>query len=110
MNGGIMLRQAIPAPLFVHTMVWLRSHRVVAIVGHPDDPGTNALASVKVSGLVEQTLIIQAAPNSNSAIPQLRDKDAVNGQATAYVCQGNTCSAPFQDPAELEEFLEMGNR
>ena len=35
-------------------------------------------------------------------------KTQVNGQATAYVCRGATCSLPITAPAGLSQALAMG--
>jgi uncharacterized protein YyaL (SSP411 family) len=31
----------------------------------------------------------------------VREKEAVGGRVTAYVCEGRTCMPPTGDPAEL---------
>jgi uncharacterized protein YyaL (SSP411 family) len=41
-----------------------------------------------------------------SELPALREKTAVNGQATVYACLGPQCSQPLTDPAELHRTLK----
>jgi len=39
------------------------------------------------------------------AIPLLQDRVAVDGKATAYVCQSFTCQLPTTEPGKLERQL-----
>ena len=41
-----------------------------------------------------------------SAVPLLRDRAAIDGAATAYLCRGFACQRPTTDPAELARQLE----
>jgi uncharacterized protein YyaL (SSP411 family) len=40
-----------------------------------------------------------------SVIPLLRDRSAIGGVPTAYVCRGFTCDLPVTEPAALERQL-----
>ncbi|HEX4108653.1 MAG TPA: thioredoxin domain-containing protein [Solirubrobacteraceae bacterium] len=40
-----------------------------------------------------------------SAVPLLRERPVVDGQATAYLCERFVCQAPVTTPAELERLL-----
>ena len=39
----------------------------------------------------------------------LKDKTAMNGKPTAYLCQGGNCKRPVQDIAELTDLLKGEN-
>jgi hypothetical protein len=39
-------------------------------------------------------------------VPLLQDRKAINGQATAYVCQNFTCRNPVTDPEELRALID----
>jgi uncharacterized protein YyaL (SSP411 family) len=41
-------------------------------------------------------------------VPLLRERDAVGGRATAYVCESYTCLRPVNTPEELAAQLEGG--
>ncbi len=45
------------------------------------------------------------AAGSNSSIPLLKDRTAIGGKPTAYVCENYSCRTPVTDPAELTHEL-----
>ncbi len=60
-------------------------------------------------GPVRQQLVVPVGEplrTSAARVPALRDKRALGGRATAYVCEGRICEAPTSDPARLARLLE----
>ena len=60
--------------------------------------------------LPNRTLVV-AAEGSDldekaGAIPMLSNRSTMNGAATAYVCEGNTCKAPTTDPDEFSRQID----
>jgi len=43
------------------------------------------------------------------AMPLLADRHAIDGRATAYLCEGFVCQAPTTDPTELARQLDAFN-
>ena len=79
-------------------MDWqLGTAREVALAG---DDGT--LAAV-VRGAFRPRLVL--AGGDPEGVPLLAGREAVNGRASAYVCENFTCARPVGEPAELEELL-----
>ncbi len=77
----------------------------VAIVGAPDDPATRALlAEVRTGFRPNQVVAITAEPAA-SLVPLLRDRVALDGRPTAYVCRGFVCRLPVTEPAALRAEL-----
>ena len=87
---------------------WLGRHLAVAVVGDPAAPATQALLDVIHDGLPRPTVVMRRAPGVRTLVPQLRDKDPLGGEPTAYVCRGFTCSAPVTDPGVLRAVLNAG--
>ncbi|GAG67490.1 unnamed protein product [marine sediment metagenome] len=77
----------------------------VVLTGH-DLRGGNAL--VEVIRTISLPGALQYGLDSviRSELPALREKTAVNGQATVYACLGPQCSQPLTDPAELHRTLK----
>ena len=78
----------------------------VAIVGSPDAADTKALLAVVRDGFrPNQVIAVSAAPDE-SAVPLLRERVAIDGAATAYLCRGFACRRPTTEPDELMRQLE----
>src|SRR3954452_19274996 len=59
----------------------------VAIAGAPDDQATAALLRVVREGYRRNQVVSVAADPAVSRVPLLRDRVAIDGRATAYVCR-----------------------
>ena len=94
--------------LFVAALDWLADHRSIALVGAADDPELTQMRRRHWSGAPQSAMLMQRFDEHGDAatqIPQLADKPAVDGRATAYVCRGFACSAPVHTAADLEALL-----
>jgi uncharacterized protein YyaL (SSP411 family) len=78
----------------------------VAIVGAPDDPATIALVAETRRGFRPNQVVSVSADSAASAVPLLRDRIAIDGRPTAYVCRGFVCELPVTDAAALRTRLE----
>ncbi len=87
---------------FAHLLQALDFHlspvREVALVG----PGRERLERV-VRGAFRPHLVL--AGGEPDGVPLLEHRPAVEGRATAYVCEHFTCRAPVTEPEELERLL-----
>jgi uncharacterized protein YyaL (SSP411 family) len=85
------------------------SHEV-AIVGAPTAADTLALAAEVTSATYRPNLVLAVASpddeDARLAIPLLRDREARDGLATAYVCERFTCKLPVTDVDSLREQLQ----
>ncbi len=70
-------------------------------------PFLEAVAPLHLPGLVLVTAV-QGPDQAAQAVltPLLRDRPAMEGLATAYLCQGGSCRLPTTAPGELVEQLE----
>ena len=50
--------------------------------------------------------LVLAVGNGESAVPLLWDRTAVDGAATAYLCEDFVCRLPTTEPVQLAEFLD----
>jgi len=83
----------------------------VAIVGDPDDHRTQALRT-EVTTRFLPTVVRLAAPPGTGAehSPLLADRDLVDGDPAAYVCEGFVCRLPVTDPEALGAQLDEAAR
>jgi uncharacterized protein YyaL (SSP411 family) len=84
-------------------------HRAVQIVviGEREAPDTQALLGAVFATSVPNRVLTVLTPGA--ALPDghpATGKEAVGGQATAYVCIGPVCSLPATEPAQLRGVLE----
>ena len=75
--------------------------REIAIVGSPDQAGTEALLRV----VFEPFLPNRVVAGGSAAIPLLEAREMREGRATAYVCEHYVCQAPTTDPDQLRQLL-----
>jgi hypothetical protein len=78
----------------------------IAIIGDPADPRTRDLLTVVRNHFLPNTVLAGAASNQAAAeaaatVPLLADRVQINGQPTAYVCEGFACQMPVTEPAAL---------
>jgi uncharacterized protein YyaL (SSP411 family) len=77
----------------------------LAIVGQPGTPDFNALAA-PVQGRFLPRLVIAGGAAGDDHPQLLANREVIEGQATAYLCQGFTCKLPTTSAATLLEQLE----
>jgi uncharacterized protein YyaL (SSP411 family) len=78
--------------------------REVAIVGQPAADDTRALLARVWSSYQPNRVLAAAAPDDRTAqaeVPLLADRPALEGRATAYVCEHFVCQLPVTDPEAL---------
>ena len=83
----------------------LSGPREIAIVGDVQSGAGQALLGVVRDGYRPNQVVASAPADRASAIPLLADRPALDGQATAYVCQQFTCQQPVTDAAALRAQL-----
>ncbi len=80
----------------------------IAIVGAPSAPGTQALLKqVYDTYLPNRVLMLRnpARPSDGVNSPLLANRQALDGQPTAYVCRNYACQRPVTTAAELAQQL-----
>jgi len=82
----------------------------LAVIGKPADPQTLRLLEVVRERFLPNRLIAVAPGTDDGlAMPLLADRHAIDGRATAYLCEGFVCQAPTTDPTELARQLDAFN-
>jgi hypothetical protein len=84
----------------------------VAILGHPKDPELQAMsAELWKKYRPRQVAAVSAYPPEPGSPALLNDRPLLNGQPTAYVCQGLVCLRPVNSAADIETQLagNIGN-
>jgi hypothetical protein len=83
--------------------------REVAIVGPPGRADTRAMLDRLWRRYQPNRVVALADPDDQAAtaeVPLLAGREAVDGRATAYVCEHFTCRLPVTDPAALSAQLD----
>ena len=84
----------------------LAQPREIAIVGDPGSADTQALLKVVRNGYRPFQVVALGGPAPDKpAVPLLRDRGLLDGQATAYVCRDFACQAPVKEPEKLQAQL-----
>jgi uncharacterized protein len=81
----------------------------LAVIGPLTDAKTRRLLDVARLRYLPNRLVAAAPDGDGRGIPLLAQRRALNGAATAYLCEGFVCQSPTTDPAELERQLERIN-
>jgi uncharacterized protein YyaL (SSP411 family) len=77
----------------------------LAIVGDPAEDATRALLAVANRGFAPFRVLAATGETGETAIPLLRDRFALNGRPTAFVCRNFACRQPVHEPEALEALL-----
>jgi len=89
-----------------------RAREVVLVDADPPDPGLLPLLDVvrRVYAPNRVLLVVREGDDlaaHRALVPWLRGKRALDGRATAYVCEDHVCALPTSDPAELRRQLAV---
>ena len=77
--------------------------RELAVVGPAD--GRDALLA-PIRAAYRPDLVLAGGDGPDPQIGLLEGRDAIGGEATAYVCEGFVCQAPTTDAARLHDLLQ----
>lgn len=89
----------------------LSTPKEIAIIGAAESEETRSLLREVWTRYLPNKIVAQAAEGETRAaevVPLLRDRPAIDGRATAYVCEHYTCQQPTISPAELATQLSNG--
>ncbi|RAV18771.1 thioredoxin domain-containing protein [Paenibacillus contaminans] len=81
----------------------------IVIAGDPEKEETRQMLEAAQSGFRPHTLTVlapkgEAGDRIRELVPLIRDKQAIGGRTTAYVCEDFACQSPTTD---IEELLDM---
>jgi uncharacterized protein YyaL (SSP411 family) len=79
----------------------------IALVGAPGAADMQALVDTVFRPFIPNKVVLQQSPGAEVSVPSplLEDRTAIDGRATAYVCEHYACKLPAADPAILAEQL-----
>ncbi|MFC1846321.1 thioredoxin domain-containing protein, partial [Chloroflexota bacterium] len=87
----------------------LMKPKQIIIVGHRDNPATLELLDTLYRTLIPNIVVAAYGPG-DIALPSdlkfMENKQMLNGQPTAYICQGYTCKTPVTDAVSLAAQLQ----
>ena len=107
--SGELRRNLFPLATLLNSAELLEAAVQIVIVGPSDGADTSALLRA-VNGLSLPSRILSRVADG-AALPEAHPahgKTARNGEATAFVCHGHTCSLPITDPVALARGLAAG--
>ena len=79
---------------------YLSDPKEIAIIGEPSGADTRMLL-MQVYARPMPNRVVVGGPSDASDIPLLRDRQRIDGRATAYVCRNYVCQLPVADAAAL---------
>jgi uncharacterized protein len=85
---------------------WAEGATEVVVVGASDSPETRALWRAVAARWIPHRTLVHVEPGASEVPAVARDRPAIEGRATAYVCRNFTCSRPVHTPEELRGLLE----
>ena len=88
---------------------YLSSPKEIAIIGDSEADATDLLKREVWNRFLPNKVVGLGQPNQPQAaqlVPLLRDRNPLDNQPTAYVCEHYTCKNPVTNPAELATQLE----
>ena len=81
----------------------------VAVIGKRNDPTTEELLNTLRKGFYPNAVFAfvyeDEVENAGKTIPLLKNRQLINGKATAYVCRQGACLAPVHSAEELVKLL-----
>ncbi len=104
--SGELERNALAAPLLVAGARLLETALQTVIVGRRDDPATAALVRAAWQAPAPARVFCRIDPHDR--LPDghpAHGRGLADGRPAAYVCEGQACSLPIVEPAELAERL-----
>jgi uncharacterized protein YyaL (SSP411 family) len=79
----------------------------LALIGGPAEPQAKSfLEIVRMRYLPNRLIAVAAAGGRQRPMPLLSDRRAIDGNVTAYLCEGFVCQAPTTDPLELARQMD----
>ena len=91
---------------------YLSTPKEIVIVGAPQSEDVRALAREVWRPFLPNKVVALTAEGDEEAaqiVPLVRERPAVGGRATAYVCENYACRQPVTTPAELAAQLTAGS-
>lgn len=77
----------------------------VVIVGDPKDTATEELRQVVASSDRVGLTVLVGRPDDNVSTGPFAERPMIDGQATAYICQGTLCHAPVTSSEDVRALL-----
>jgi uncharacterized protein YyaL (SSP411 family) len=87
---------------------WLEGPKEIVIVGPRGHSLTQAMVTTVHQRYIPNRILLaveKAESAETDALPLLKDKAALDGRPTAYVCQRQSCTRPVTDADQLEAIL-----
>jgi uncharacterized protein YyaL (SSP411 family) len=95
---------------YLHALeFYLQGPVEVALIGRRGSPELGALSAAVAGAYLPNRILVVSEPGEEKPLAPARDRPAVAGKATAYVCRNFTCSAPVTEAAALRPLLEAGS-
>src|SRR5919197_1484158 len=86
--------------------LWLEGPVEVVVVGRRGAPDTDLLWDEVARAYLPHRVLVASEPGEADPLAPARERPAVDGRATAYVCRNFTCSAPVTRADELARLLQ----
>ncbi len=78
----------------------------LALVGHGSRDDLRAIREAVAHCYLPNRIVATGSPEHPSSLPLLKDRPAVSGKPTLYICRNYTCRQPITDPRAVREALQ----
>ena len=78
----------------------------LALVGHESHDDLRAIRETVAQYYLPNRIVATGSPGHPSSLPLLRDRPALSGKPTLYICRNYTCRQPITDPRVVSEALQ----
>jgi aryl-alcohol dehydrogenase-like predicted oxidoreductase len=78
----------------------------LAIVGEESHVNVRAFREAVARCYLPNRVVATGFPGQPSSLPLIKDRPAVSGKPTLYICRNYTCRQPITDPRSVEEALQ----
>lgn len=78
----------------------------LALIGHESHDDLRAIREAVAHCYLPNRIVATGSPEHPSSLPLLRDRPAVSGKPTLYICRNYTCQQPITDPRVILAALQ----
>lgn len=84
---------------------YLDRSKEIAVIGKPDADETRTIKKFLYENFLPNITYVFSTPDEKKDLPLLKDRKAIDGKTTVYVCENNICKKPTTDIEEAKKMI-----